>query len=814
MFSRHLRQTRRASFALGLAALAGLLLLPGCHQATDEDAGLSLPSGLRSTPDRPAALPPPPVLFAAVMAPMPPPARQVARAPVPPRPADPSLVARQATLPDAAPAQPLPANPGLIVCDPLPGSPALAVLGRACGRWLDLTAAGQPELGRTPLWESRERARQEMKRADFALTPAQAVALAGITGVTHAACGTLTGTPARCTLTYGLYAVPSGKPLGPMLVQTGTEPQVVAALPGMARALDVRLGVPAPRVPASVGLSAAELTQAETIAEEETISDADLLTLSRLSARCPLVGMYYVGTRAADDQILLIGMVKTLLRQLPGNTLALSHVGYAQAQALRPYAASTRAWIARYPVSALLAHTEIWEQRVWGTRAGEWNAALRICRDAPGDPEAWLSRSYTLIDIAQDLRQGRFANDLSPADWAVLGRLYAQQEQTALQATALDPKDGHAWLRLAQAATFAGDSFHREGAFQQALALDPNKAEVYAWGLQMYQPKWYDDAASLSHIAALAAAVPWDEVGNATSMAEALDGAGFHTEAAQVLPGYIARQRVLVAKSPASAIAHWNLAAALAAQKTSPSLREASLEYRTAEHLMPNAPAIHHWLGDVLDQRGHTSEAVAEYRKAILLDPFDAAVHYDLGFDLKHQSRFPEALTELRLAMRLNPRSADAHSGIGDLLNMQHQYGPAAAEYREAIRMAYYSPGAWLGLPTMLDECGRYDEAIRAGQEADHVFKELRQTDGEEEPALHDTIADVFLRRKDWANSIAESNTTLGYNPRDACAHENLAEAYLGQGRKDAARAEWRQAVSLGDPQITPVAQKFLAANP
>ena len=815
MLSRHPRQTFPCPFpAFGLAALAGLLLLSGCHQAPDADAGLSPLARLKSTPDTPAHLPPTPTLFATVIAPTPNPAQQVGQALAPPRPADPSQVARQAAVPAPITSQADPANPGLIVCDPVPGSPALAVFGRAAGRWLDLTAAGQPELGRTPLWESRERAQEEMGRTNFALTPAQAVALVGITGVTHAACGTLTGIPTHCTLTYGLYALPSAKPLGPSWVQTGTEQQVVAALPGIAKALDARLGVHQPQVPSSVGLSAAELTQMETIAEEDGVSDADLLALSRLSARCPLAGMYYAGTRAENDQVLLNGMVKTLLRQLPGNTLALSHIGYVQAQALRPYAAATRALIARYPASGLLAHMEIWEQRVWGTRGGEWQAAVRLCRDAPADPEAWLSRSYTLGDIAEDLRQGRFANDISPADWTILHRLYGQEEQGTLKATLIDPKDGHAWLRLAQVATAISDSARQEGAFQKALALDKNKQEVYWWGLQMYQPKWGGDPASLNKIAALAASTPWGAVRAATSISKSLDGAGFPAEAAQVLSGYIARQRAVAAKFPADAIVHWDLAAALETQKTSPSLREATLEYRTAEHLMPNAPAIHHWLGDVLDQRGHTSEAVAEYRKAIALDPFDSSVHFDLGYDLKHQGHFSEALTEMRLAMHLNPHNADVHYGLGDLLSMQGQPKAAVLEYREAIRMAFYSVGAWTGLPTALDQCGRYDEALQAGREADHVLTEMHQTDGESEYVLHDTLADVFLHKKDWTNSITESKTSLGYNPNDACAHENLAEAYSGAGRKNDARAEWQHAAALGDPEITPIARKLLAANP
>lgn len=795
--------------SLVLAGLLGFLALSGCRNAADDS---DLPP-VRLVSDMPTHLPPTPALFAAAAAR---PASPVDGAVLPPRPSDSSQVARQAATPSPVLAPSGGVNAGLIVCDPVPqgADPTLAVFGTACGRWLDLVAAGQPELGQTPFWEARDRCRREMHRTDFALSPAQAAPLAAMTGATHAACGTLTGTPARCTLTYGLYALPGGTLLGPLLVQTGTEQQVAAALPALAKALDRRLGVPAPRLPAAAfASSAADLIQAETLGEEDTVSDADLLTLSRLSARSPLAGMYYAGTRASDDQRLLSSMVKTLLAQLPGNTLVLSHLAYAHPAALRPYAARTQALIRQYPASALLGHTDAWQQRLWGTRAGEWQAAQQICRDAPRDPASWLTRAATLENIGEDLRQSRVAGDISAADWTALNRLYPQQEAANLRAARLDPMDGHIWKSLAGTATFRGDTAQAEAAFQKALVLDPDKDEVYWWGLQMYQPKWGGDPAALSRIAGLAAAEPWDNSAAAVDMAAALDGAGFHTESAQVLSAFIARERVAVAKLPSGAREHWSLAAALAAQKTLAALRESTLEYRTAVHLMPNAPSLHRWLADVLDQRHRSAEAVAEYRKALALDPFDAGTHLALGLLLKRENRFAEALPELHLAMRLNPRSAEAHFGLGEVLARQSQFKPAAVELQEAIRMEFYSLGAWTSLPWVLDAGGQYDQCLKAGRTADHVLTEQRDANSETEPAIHDSMADAYLHKKAWAASLAESHMTLSYSPNDAVAHENLAEAYSGQGRIEAARAEWKRTIALGDPSVTPVARKLLAAH-
>ena len=798
-----------------LAALAVILpILAGCHQAADTNADPSPSTTLRAAADTPTNLPVTPALFASVAALTPPPAGQVEHAPLPPRPSDTGEVARRAVSATPAPVGTAPGNAGLVVCDPVAGSPELSAFGSGCGRWLDLVAAGQPELGRTPFWASRARAQHEMGRKDLRLSPAQAIALASMTGATHAACGTISGTPERCTLTYSLYQLPGGKPVGPALTRTGSEAQILDGLPAMAKALDARLGVPAPRVPTSVVLSPAELMQVETLRQGVQLTDADLSALARLSARSPVAGMLYLESRAVNDQVLLTGMVKTLRDQLPGNALVLAHIGYKEAAALRPYAATTQTLFTRYPASALLAHTDVWQQRVWGTRAGELEATLRTTHDAPGDPDSWLTLGYTLSNISEDLRQSRLAGDISETEWATLQHLYSRMESADLRATALDPHEGHAWLRLAETATFAGDESRATNAIGKAFAMDLDKREVYAWGLQMYQPKWYGDPAALNKIAALAAAEPWDDSSNAISAAESLRSAGFATQSDAVLSGFLARVRAEVAKTPSDALPHWNLAAALAAQNTPAGMQEASLEYRTAEHLMPNAPAIPRWLGDVLDRRHKTVEAIAEYQRAIALDPFDSAAHLALGDDLKRKSQFPEALSELRLAMRLNPHNESAHMGLGELLSMQQQFKQAAVEYREAIRMSYYALDARIALVRALNESGQYDEAVTAGREADRLLTELGEANAETESQVHNIVADACLHKKEWNHSIAESNATLEYNPNDAWAHENLAEAYIGKGEKTLAQAEWTKTIALGNPTLAAVARKLLAAHP
>lgn len=809
---------RFASRVAALAALAACVLLAsaGCHQSSDSAADVAPLASFKPTPDTPTHLPPTPALFQTVMLSGPSPAQQVAKTTLPSPPPDFDKVAQSAaaSTPPAQIAAASPSDAGLIVSDPVAGSPELNSFAAGCGRWLDLIAAGQPELGRTPLWEDRGRVTQELKRHTMQFTPADSASLHSMTGATVAAFGTLVGKPTACTLTYRLYALPGGAPIAPSLTKSGDEGQILAALPGMAQQIDMALGVPSPRVPKSVGLTPAQLSQMITIATGPLPRISDIAVLAKLAELSPIAGCYYLDTNARLDQALLAHALKTLMAQQPENALMLAHIGYAQPAALRRYAALTKALFARYPKNALLAHAEVWEQRIWGNRDQERKAAERTVSDSPESPSSWLTHAYTVRQIADDLRQGRFASDISQSEWADLSRLYGLQEDMHLHATRLDPHDGHAWLELAESSTAFGDMATASHAMTEALALDPDKAEVYCWALQMYQPKWHGNPATLQRFATLSAAEPWADSEGAIAIAESLKSADLTAQADTVLANYVARERKEVAKFPTEASPHWNLAAALAAQGKSSNLREATLEYRTAEHFMPNAPSIHRALASVLYTRGRDSDAIAEYRIAIALYPFSSSDHAALGRILKHDHQFPQALAELHLAMRLDPRNADVYATLGDLEMLRNNYKQAAIEYKRSIHQSYYSLMAWISVPGALDMSGQYDDAIAMGQKADRIVALQQVANNETEPPIHDSISDGYLHKKAWSDSLSQSDISLKYNPGDACAYENYGEAYIGEGRKAEARAAWRKAVSMGNPQITPVAAKMLAKYP
>lgn len=67
--------------------------------------------------------------------------------------------------------------------------------------------------------------------------------------------------------------------------------------------------------------------------------------------------------------------------------------------------------------------------------------------------------------------------------------------------TELTPSNTYAWLNLAKAAAFNGDSVLADTALWKAIKLEPSNSECYKSGLQLNQPKWYGNPDKLAILA-------------------------------------------------------------------------------------------------------------------------------------------------------------------------------------------------------------------------------------------------------------------------------------------------------------------------
>ena len=725
-------------------------------------------------------------------------------------PAGPGALPANWTSPEGL--RPVGSGPGLVVCEPISvnADASTTDFAAGCGRWLHLTVSGQPALGQTPLWSSLERAQTELGRSDLRLTLPQAKRLASILGVTHVAVGKVTGSAAHCTLTYQLWTVPGGKAVGASLKATGTTTQVLAQLPRLAKKLAAQIGLPNAALPTTVAAKPADMAllgrmpwYADTL---PTPAETD--RLQRLTVRLPLAGLFLVNTNKLLSKAQWDSDATALLTQQPDNPLI-----WAQIEKTAPFivqAASVQ--LARdrrvYPKNGLFAVTDAWAQRADRQTDLERRAAEQSVQDAPRNPDAWLTLGWTVSQEASEYRLGRAAQEMSDQDWSYLNTLYAQWLYSVSKAAALDPQFGLAWNRVAEAATFAGDSRLADQAFWKSIALHPNDPDYYSWGLQMYQEKWDGDSAKLDKVAQALAAGSYPDVAAGLAAVKVLKRNEqvrnqFLAPRQALLSILLARTRQAITQNSADAKAHYDLAIGLelAGQR-----QEALEEYKTIVRLNPSKIDSHLNLGTAYDQAGMTNEAVAEYRQAVALGPDSALAHYDLGLELKSQSQFPEAETEMRTALKLNTAFPEAHYALGAILLGQHRDKEATPEYQQAAKLSPFFLFAYEQLCYLLDAQGRYAESLAAGRHATEISHRYNST--------LDTMADDCLHLRDWAQSVQMSEAALQIAPNDAIAHENLGEAYIGQGKTADAHSEWNRVLTLDHGSIAQAAREMLAKYP
>ena len=745
-----------------------------------------------------------PVIFCAVLVCLP---RLLYAAPPKQAASKPAWKAQSNTLP-------LQSGPGIFLCEPVTASTnhVGSNFGTGCALWLQMTVGGQPQFGKTPLWGVPARAAAEMGRSDLQLSSIQAQNLAPILGVTHAGIATLSGASPHLTLTYRLLQVPQGTQIGAPITLTGTQEQIIEGLPSVARTLAQRLGEATPNIPASPGLKPAELQRIGQMQWAGTTLTADERTdLYDIASRSPLAGLLILSQRAYSSHARFNTSAQTLLAQAGGNALIWGEVAVEGDVALLPHTAELTALTAHYPGNYNLATAETFRFRALKDRKSEIQAAERIVQDAPHNPDGWLTYASSTSSVAADLRQARGYNALTPEESDTLSHLYPQWEAAAERAAELDPAYGKAWLRLAQAAAFNSDGPLADHALQNALVKSADKADVYGWAMEMYQPKWNDEPANLTHIAHVAAADMTLSASETIYVAQHLGGSGFSDLRRQVLNGFIARQRDFLAAHPGDGNKHWGLAMAL---NESGDTKDALAEYRLAATLLPESAIVRYELGDALYQQGEIGftkslyeQAVAQLQEAVRIDPDYLDAYIDLAYCQKNLRHFAEAKQAVKEGLRLDPASGSTYAVLGEVLMREHNYAEAIPNYQDAIRYGHFSQANYDNLTTMLAETGQYDLEVTTGEAAMRVYSTM-------DPDFYDDMADAYLHKKDWDQSHAMSQTAIALKPEDPIAYENLAEAYLGAGRIADAQVEWRKVLMFKDDRIKAVAQDYLNKYP
>jgi tetratricopeptide (TPR) repeat protein len=722
---------------------------------------------------------------------------------------------------------PRPGRPvGLIVCEPVPArgvGDADAAFAAGCGDWLMWNVGGLPEFDRTPLLTSIGRAQRELGHTqNLRLSLADARRLAAITGPTHVAVGSISSSGGRLTLTYSIYEAPSGKPVGPPIAVSGAPAAIRASLPPLGAQIARQLGVTgAAALPTAVELSQAEIASLGRCAWTASPPAADEAALTAAWNRSAFGAVIRL---VADDRANVSQKVRDadvlLTRLAPANPLAWGEVGNVDGDALTPYASRLDALRRTFPRSYALAHADVWRQRASGTPRGEMAATADVVRDSPQDPDAWLSLASTVVNDADRLRYGRVADAISASEWEYLDRSYALWERLVAHAIALDPNHETAWERLAEAATFASDWGTADDAIRKAERICPDKMRVYDWALEMFQPKWRDDPASLRRVAEDAAAARYSSTDDVGCIACSLTDAGFDDQASQLLNRYLAAAELEISRRPNDPYAHWHRASIPYLLRRR---QDSYNEYAAVVRLLPNDIGTQLDFGQELYDNEDMSAAMSVYHKVLAIDPDNATAALRIGGIDYALHRWSEAVKWLEIASQRSPKDSESHFLLGACYEcgVPRRLTDAALEYRTAISLGDHNLRTYAWTAFALSDGGHPDEAVYWAKQGYALYEALK--DDSPSAGVPDAIlicsALAYADQKAGynADAVTAGEEALAINPSDVNTNEALGGAYFALGQRHKARAAWKVVAAAdlaGDPDGIKHARAMLVKYP
>ena len=696
---------------------------------------------------------------------------------------------------------PVPSGEGVVVFEPVSrgADAATADVAAGCANWLQLALGAQLDLGKTPLLTTIGRVRTQLGKKDLRLEPAEAAKLAALTGATRAVAGEVSGSGTQCTLTLQTYSVPDGKPVGQPIRLEGPTANLPGKLPDAAKRLAVALGVKSPQASPAPQLKAEDLALLGRLMYRSPNAQ-EAAQLEALGPHDSLAALLLVDSGQAKSQA---AALKSLMTQAGKNPLVLGHIGYIAATALAPYRETISTEFKQHPRNYALAHTNVWLNRVLHRPNSERLAAEAVVRDAPRNPDAWLSLGWTASTVAHTVRKGRVYDAMDAGEQALIGHMYEEWLAAVYRAAQLDPEYGRAWDRVAQAATFAGEGKLAKEAFWRAAKYSPEKASLYEWGLQMFQPKWGGDPDDLRRVAELAVKEKYPTYRETLNMANELRSAEFKEQGNALSQRVIDDCAVTLKRDPENQEAHWYRGVALWEKGE---VETASLELEALAKAHADDAKLQQDVGDLMDQRQRHDRAIKYFRRLIELKPDSAYGHFSLGWDLKQTGKLDEAEKQFREALRIDPDHAGAYRGLAQVAAEQHHNADAIRNYKTAIRLNEYDADSEFRLSILLSQQKQFDEALLHCKRVTGMRQDY-------EPAWFQ-LGYVYMELNKPAAAAQACGVAAQLKPEDMANRDNFGQALYLSGHKEEGLKELRQALQSGDESVKKDAQEFLAKHP
>lgn len=194
-------------------------------------------------------------------------------------------------------------------------------------------------------------------------------------------------------------------------------------------------------------------------------------------------------------------------------------------------------------------------------------------------------------------------------------------------------------------------------------------------------------------------------------------------------------------------------------------LEMASVEFNRSIQTDDSNKLSHYYLGIISDMQGKLDDAIQHYKDAINRDSDFSEAYNALGVVYFKQQKWKEALKDFNKALenKLYTTPHVPYLNIGDLYMAQKDYEKAIAAYRESKRFATYDMTVFK-IGTALFEAGRIKEAITEFQEGVNLAPKNAQ--------MRYSLALAYLKDGNKKSALAEFRKTVEMDPVSDAAHK------------------------------------------
>jgi len=527
---------------------------------------------------------------------------------------------------------------GVVVFEPVIDATAKnnADLGTGIGRYLHFYVAGQGEFGKTTTLGHLDEVRRQYKLANWEVAkPTNSKSFKTVQqyakslGATHYAVGKFEKQNGVFKLSYALYPVNSEK-VGSSWITLASPNQFSAKLPSMARQIALSVGAKSPTIPAKTALSDADLATIGAIPflqkrKADKLSPTLAAKLVTLGAKDALAATLVIRTEAFPNENAGIALGQNAIKLAPNNSLALSEPASSQfsstvTETLNP---QIDAFNKKFPNNALGHHAAFWRSLNENDTAGEINSEEQAVQNASNNPYFWRYLSVAQSNEAASVRNARFAQDISRADWAKLNISYSRALGASQQSVKLDPQYSFGWSRLCNDATFVSDENTAFESLERALEIDDTNQYAWTWGAQLKQDKWFGSKTEYIEYEKRSAAYAQHFDFNIRDMTSVLTTPDERQTLRDIL-------EVVIVKDPKNVAALSELGQYY--HYSEANYPRAEGLYRQALAIEPNDGRTNSALGDLTYwTKSDPKTAEKLYFKALVADPKDGWVYGNLG---------------------------------------------------------------------------------------------------------------------------------------------------------------------------------------